>query len=203
MTIEELEKQLAEATEYVKQVLARRWTMKELGAAFEREAEAQRVLAAVKGDEYARPFDIGFVPEAAVSEPAFFQTERSSILTFSAMQEQPDGTREDAGYGLVEIVHCRVSAFGEPNDESLKRHPLYSKGLRAYGVYEIANSAWIKAEIAHERSSLPDVPDTKQSHFIFTFHDSTFQCIASELRAMLIPRPFENVMVEVKKKAEL
>jgi len=199
MHIADLEKELALATEHVEKTLASRESITKRTAAFDRLAKAQRALAAAKGDEYAAPFDIGFVPEAAVSEPTFFETERVSLLAFSAVRQMPDWRREDADYGLVEIVHCFTSAFGTW-DEELRRHPLSSKGLCGYGVYEIVNSGWKK--VLCERGGLyfPGTPGPTQRHFVFTFHDSTFQCIASDLRGVTIPRPFENVLSEVKKR---
>jgi len=200
MDIKDLEKELALANERVKKGQAARESNAKRLDAFDRLAKAQRALAAAKGDEYAVPFDIGFVPEAAVSEPAFFQTERASLLTFSAMRQMPEWRREDAGYGLVEIIYCFASTFGAPGDEDLERDPLYSKGLGAYGVYEIVNSSWKRALCEHGGLYFPGTPSPTQRHFVFTFHDSTFQCIASNLRGITIARPFENVLAEVKKR---
>src|SRR5262249_47171776 len=122
MDIAHLEEQLASARKHLAQVLhagrSADKSQKSL-AAFEAVASAQRALAAAKGEEYAVPYDLGFVPEAAVSAPVLLQNDGGAILTFSAMRQRHDGKREDAGYGIVEIDSCSLTKFGYPNDEAL------------------------------------------------------------------------------------
>lgn len=74
--------------------------------------------------------------------------------------------------------------FGPPNDEAFGGHPLASRGLRPYGVYEVAGSSWIRAlermNAFHPRHSPALFGGLR--HFIFSFHDSTFECVARDLR---------------------
>ena len=196
MNIEKLEEELVKASKQLREVQAERGSTARQLDAFDRLAKAQRALAKAKGEEYAAPYDIGFVPEAAVSEPAFFQTERASLLTFSAVREKANWRREDAGYGLVEIVHCCTSSFGGPGDEDIEKDP-------AYGVFEIVNSRWKRLLSEHGGLYFPGTPGPGQRHFVFTFHDSTFQCIASDLRCMTLEPPFENVLAEVRKRGRM
>jgi len=203
MDIEKLQEELARASDDLRKVQAERGSTARQLDAFDRLANAQRALAKAKGEEYAAPYDIGFVPEAAVSEPRFFQTERASLLTFSAVREKANWRREDAGYGLVEIVHCCTSSFGGPGDEDIEKDPLYAKGLHAYGVFEIVNSRWKRLLSEHGGLYFPGTPGPGQRHFVFTFHDSTFQCIASDLRCMTLEPPFENVLAEVRKRGRM
>src|SRR5262245_3792088 len=197
MNIEKLEEELVKASKQLREVQAERGSTARQLDAFDRLAKAQRALAKAKGEEYAAPYDIGFVPEAAVSEPAFFQTEHASLLTFSAVREKANWRREDAGYGLVEIVHCFTSCFGGPG---IEKDPLYTKGLHAYGVFEIVSSRWKRGLSENGGLYFPGTPGPAQRHFVFTFHDSTFQCIASDLRCMTVELPFENVLVAVRKR---
>ncbi len=70
--------------------------------------------------------------------------------------------------------------FGWPNDDALNGHPLYSRGLSPYDVFEVLNSSWIRS-LERMNSVHPhhDPARFQQlKHFIFTFHDSTFECIA-------------------------
>jgi hypothetical protein len=200
MSIPELEKQLAQAQGKVKQLQGSRAELAEWHAAYESLASAQRALAAAKGEEYAAPHDIGFEPEAAVSEPVLLQTDDAAILTFSAVRVSPDRTREDAGYGIVEIDQCSQTKFGYPNDEALPGHPLYERGLCAYGVYEVRNSSWVRLMTKQNRVAFPNTPDSTQRHFIFTFHDNTFECVARGLRASLSARPYAEIFEEVRKR---
>lgn len=174
--------------------------LKEISAAFEEVAVAERSLAAAKGEEHAVPYDIGWVPEAAVSEPVLLQTEYSVFLTFSAFSHSLHGGRADVGYGIVEFDSCSLTMFGYPNDEAITGHPLYEKGLRAYGIYEVRNSSWVKLKTEQNRIAFPNTPDSTQRHFIFTFHDSSFECIASGLRATLSTKPYSEIFEDVRRR---
>jgi hypothetical protein len=201
--IPHLEEQLASAKEHLAQVLHAGCSadkLQESLAAFEAVASAQRALAAAKGEEYAVPYDLGFLPEAAVSEPVLLQNDGGAILTFSAVRERQDGKREDAGYGIVEIVSYSLTKFGYPNDEALAGHPLYDRGLRAYGVFEVHNSSWIKMKTQQNRVAFPNTPESTQRHFVFAFHDNTFECIARGLRASLSTKPYPEIFEDITKR---
>lgn len=203
MEIHDLEQQLASAQEHLAKVrnagLATAGEQETLNA-FEAVTLAQRALAAAKGEEYAVPYDIGFVPEAAVSEAVLLQTEDGAVLSFSAMRPQPNGKRADAGYGIVEIDRCSLTKFGYPNDEALPGHPLHEKGLDAYGVFEVHNSSWVKLITQQNRVAFPKTPESKQRHFIITFHDCTFECIARELKASTSTKRYAEVFEEMRKR---
>ncbi|MEO0249953.1 MAG: hypothetical protein ABIN58_10590 [candidate division WOR-3 bacterium] len=140
MNIPELERQLQKAQDRLKQVLkSGRGGHGEYKAAFDDVAAAQRALAAAKGEEYAMLYDIGFVPEAAVSGPVLLQTDYVTILTFNAVREMPDGKRHDAGHGIIEVEHCTITKFGYRNDEALYSHTNSAKGMRGNSVIEVMN----------------------------------------------------------------
>ena len=202
MEIHDLEQQLASAQAHLKKVLKAGLDPNRLQVhfdAFEAVASAQRALAAAKGEEYAVPYDIGFEPEAAVSEAVLLQTEDGAVLSFSAVRPQPNGKRADAGYGIVEIDRCSLTKFGYPNDEALPGHPLHEKGLGAYGVYEVHNSSWVKLMTQQNRVAFPKTPDSKQRHFIITFHDCTFECIARDLKASTSTKRYAEIFDEMRK----
>lgn len=70
--------------------------------------------------------------------------------------------------------------FGPPSDEIFERRPLASRGLKPYSVFEVKSSPWIRS-LVHMNSVHPrHDPDrfADERHFIFTFRDSTFECIA-------------------------
>ncbi len=199
MTIEELEQQLARAEELLKAMDG--YTLLNVRLqGFEDVSQAQRELAAAKGEEYATPYDIGVTPEAAVSGPVVLQTDYNVILTFNAMKEKPDGYREDAGTAIVEFKRCIITKFGYPNDEARWGHPLGDKGLGAYGVYEIMNSTWIRQLTDFNRIRFPNTPDSDQRHFMFTFHDSTFECIADGMEVRVSDEPYEQIFAYMSKR---
>jgi hypothetical protein len=131
--------------------------------------------------------DIGVTPEAAVSGAVLLQTEERACLMFNAMRDTarpfPQGGfyKEDAGLAIVELVWCSITKFGYPNDEAWSHIPR-TKGL-AYGVFEVLNSSWIAELTRLNRFGFPNTPESENKrHFLFLFHDSSFECIARELR---------------------
>ena len=73
--------------------------------------------------------------------------------------------------------------FGPPNEDAISGHPLSSRGLYAGGVFRVDQSSLVR-ELGRMNSVYsghdPKVFDTF-SHFIFTFHDSTFECVAESM----------------------
>lgn len=70
--------------------------------------------------------------------------------------------------------------FGPPNDEAFAGHPLASRGLLPYGIFRIDQSSWIE-ELRKRNSVHPSHSDTRYEryrHYIFTFHDSIFECVS-------------------------
>jgi hypothetical protein len=106
---------------------------------------------------------------------------------------------------LVAIVQFRLAKahmFGPPNDESFAGHPLAARGLTPYAVFEVHQSSWLRR--LENMNSVHRLHDKERflarwHHFVFGFHDSTFECIAErfsfqELRGSLrsvMPRMLE------------
>jgi hypothetical protein len=141
--------------------------------------------------------DIGVTPEAAVSGAVLLQSEVSAYLLFNAMRNtskpSPSGGyyKEDAGIAAVQLVLCSITKFGYPNDEAWSQIPR-TRNL-GYGVFEVQNSAW-KAELLRlNKYAFPDTKESNRRHFLFLFHDSSFECIAQELKVQVMPRPFHEV----------
>ncbi len=111
---------------------------------------------------------------AVVPEPQIHANDRSLNLCYL--------TSEDKTV-VVQFPLCIYMMFGAPNDEALGGHPLWSRGLKFYAVHEVLNSSLIK--MLEERNSFHDRHDQKsylenKKHYIFTFHDSTLECVVDE-----------------------
>ena len=81
---------------------------------------------------------------------------------------------------LVAFIRPRAHFFGPPNDEAFSGHPLAARGLHPYGAFEIHGSSWIR-RLAQRNSVHPQhraASFETLRHFIFAFHDSTFECVA-------------------------
>ena len=96
-----------------------------------------------------------------------------------------DINSEGESVAIVNFNLIYSHLFGPPNDEAISGHPLYNRGLEPYSAFEIKNSSWIK-ELGKMNSVHPQYNKEKflknKRHFIFTFHDSIFECIAKDFQ---------------------
>lgn len=81
---------------------------------------------------------------------------------------------------LVEFTHSIAHMFGPPNDEAFSGHPLASRGVGPYRVHEVHHSSWIRRLERMNAVHPCHRPEqfARYRHFIFAFHDTTFECIA-------------------------
>jgi hypothetical protein len=105
---------------------------------------------------------------------------------FAGTNERPAAVTSAAD-GQIVIVRFDAFAhfFGPPNDEAFSGHPLASRGLHCYSVSEVTNSSWIRK--LERMNSVHPSHDRNwflkgKRHFIISFHDSTFECIARKYR---------------------
>jgi hypothetical protein len=90
----------------------------------------------------------------------------------------PTGASERVA--IVRFERCYAHMFGPPNDEAFHGHPLASRGLHAYAAFEVRHSSWIR-RLERMNSVHPNHRPDKfcdRHHFIFAFHDTTFECVA-------------------------
>jgi len=86
----------------------------------------------------------------------------------------------ESQYAVLSFDHCYAQKFGPPNDETIEGHNLYKYGLQPYDSFKVKNSPWIK-DLKKINKVHPNYDSKKfkqYNHFIWTFHDSTFECIA-------------------------
>jgi len=107
---------------------------------------------------------------APVSEPRVLADDTKLSLMYSITGDR---------YAVVRFPLCTYFAFGAPNDEALGGHPLARVGLRHYAVHEVHGSALIQelerrnsVHLRHDRASY-----LNRRHFVFTFQDSTLECV--------------------------
>jgi hypothetical protein len=79
--------------------------------------------------------------------------------------------------------------FGPPNDEAFSGHPLASRGLHPYAVFEVRVSSCIRK--LERMNSVHPFHNRERflegcRHFVFAFHDSTFECIADRFEVEMI-----------------
>lgn len=152
--------------------------------------------------------EIDNLPQSSVGAPIpTVVASESSVLLIYYLQETPDDwdgqtvkmISSDSFEPLIIIKfkRCTVHMFGPPNDESFSGHPLASRGLGSYSVYEVVNSSWIrtleKMNSVHSNHNKARYMEGKK-HFIFSFHDSTFECIAREFEIEVTVGTIKNMI---------
>lgn len=110
---------------------------------------------------------------------AYYLEEREEGWDGSAVRVV-DEHSEGEPCALVHFAHAAAHMFGPPNDEAFAGHPLTARGLKPYAVFEVMNSSWVRTlermNSAHPHHRPEQFADYK--HFVFTFHDSVFECVA-------------------------
>lgn len=84
---------------------------------------------------------------------------------------------------IIRFPMCSHVIFGQSNDEALAGHPLYERGLTFYSVHEVRNSSLV--DLLERRNSVHPSHDRAffvrdMKHYIFTFQDSTLECVVIE-----------------------
>ena len=150
-------------------------------------------------DHKDRVIPITDIPQSSVGAPIpiVLSDEFVTVVSFyiGTTTEGRDGTRvsvvsadaERETVALVRFSICYASFFGPPNDEAFAGHPLASRGLTPYAAFLIEDSSWIR-QLERMNSVHPyHKPERYQAsnHYILSFHDSTFECVADGYRTEL------------------
>ena len=126
-------------------------------------------------DKDTRVIELSDLPaqSAGAPMPRVFATDNDVILAYETAPAGDD-------IAILGFVNPRAHSFGSPNDEALSGHPLYHLGLRAYGNFEVLGSPW--ARELERRNRVHPRHDASRfealRHFVFTFHDRMFECLA-------------------------
>lgn len=160
-------------------------------AAIEELHEAERKLAAARGEPWAEPLDLGVSWSAGAPLPHLLSNGSTAVLICLAAKNDPnwDGTyttvvsaTDPEPAALLEFTFsgCQSAMLGGPNDEVLHGHPLYGRGLGAYGAYTVHNSSWIRDQeaINATHSMHRGGWHERLTHYFFGFHDEMFEAIA-------------------------
>lgn len=161
-------------------------------------------------DEKDKVIELQNVPQSCTGAPMpiVLSDEQKVLLAYLLQQDRIDwdtATVEDLEKDSVVVIKFNnylSFMFGMPNDEALDGHPLYLRGLSPYAAHKIENSSWLRKlermNSVHERHN----PESfeKYKHFIFVFHDSTFECIAESFEVSIHEGSIESVANEMQKK---
>jgi hypothetical protein len=125
-------------------------------------------------------------PDVGAPVPVLVADEDRVALAYVA---RPTQSSDDESIAVAEFVRPYAHMFGPPNDEAFEGHPLAGRGLEPHGVFRIEDSSWLRGleqmNSVHEHHSAEAF--AQLAHYVFAFHDSTFECIAAHVDITVHP----------------
>ena len=117
-------------------------------------------------------------PAADAADPFIVASDCRVILTYPIAESDFERfgpfDPDDDPFCAVLFSDTVFHRLGPPGDTDLAIHPLAAQGLCSYSAHEVVNSS-LCAEIAAASAIAP-----AQHHFVITFLESTFECVASD-----------------------
>lgn len=149
-----------------------------------------------------RPRELSALPQSSVGAPcpmlladehslriAYYLEEDRLAPEWSQSPVQPpaaDDSDELCAVATFRMVYAHM--FGPPNDEAFSGHPLAARGLCPYAAFEVEHSSWLHS-LERMNSVHPyHKPErfARYKHFILSFHDTTFECLAESFSVSLM-----------------
>lgn len=134
-------------------------------------------------------------PQSSVGAPLplVLQVEDRCLLGFYVQRPTPFVDPESTAEPVVVVQFDlpKATYFGAPNDEAFAGHPLAARGMRPYGAFEVRDSSWVRSLERMNSVHPRHAPETFRSlrHYVFAFHDSTFECVARGVSWSVHPGP--------------
>jgi hypothetical protein len=214
VSIERLERNLEDAQKRADEAVSRLSTggveaSNQFSAALEAQLEAERALAAARGEEQAVPFDLGVRWSGGAPLPHLLSSGHRTFVAFYLDEPDPDwdGTyvhvidptdEAPASLGVAEFMRCSAVKLGPPNDEVLRGHRLYGRGLDGYGAYVVENSRWVaelmEVNSVHDQYRAENWADAR--HFLFVFHDETVEAVARDVEVKMFRESMPALLVQ-------
>lgn len=106
---------------------------------------------------------------------AFYASKESTLFE---LQER--NTVYDTGIFALKFKTYLKYTFGLPGNETIQGHPYSKLGMKPFSFYELRNSVLIKELQKIEKVHPSYNPEKWEmyKHYILTFHDNMFECIA-------------------------
>lgn len=171
--------------------------------------DAERRLAAARGEQWAEPIDLGVTWDAGAPLPHFLSNGSVGVLICRASVPDPhwDGTSvrivspadsQPADLLQFTFVGCHSAKFGGPNDEVLHGHPLSGRGLDGYGPHVVHNSVWLAEEerINSAHDFHRPAAYAALQHYFFVFHDEMFEALAADVHAEIMHGKLADHLVQ-------
>jgi len=151
-------------------------------------------------DENDRVVELDGIPKPVTGAPEPIVVADEQAVVVSYVSEYPEPSNDTPTFCSVRFHLAHTHLFGAPNDEALEGHPLWNRGLGFYGVFRVDQSSLIRRlavmNSVHRQHSYSTFDEL--AHYIFTFHDSTFECVARSyetvVETMAWDRRYEQVV---------
>lgn len=173
----------------------------------------ERKLAKLKGEPYAVPCDFPVKWDIGAPLPHLLCNDFNAFLIFYVSKSDPnwDGTyvnvvdpKSDEKFDLCLVSFERsISAkLGHPNEDVQDGHPLSGRGLDGYTAQIVKNSSWLHEMAKTNSVHAYDNPEFWQqlNHYIFWFHDTTFECVAKSYNVEVTSESMPNLLNRVCKR---
>jgi len=160
-----------------------------------------------RGLQVMRRYEIGCLPSPSVDAATLLQNEEGAFLIFFAIEP----TGKALGVAVLKCAGCSATRLGYPNDEGLREHQLWAKGLAEldYPIVELAESSWaeqVRDEATRTRRRIWGAqentafahPVRTSRHFLISFNEHTFECLASDLEVIGFHPTFEQAFDSVR-----
>ena len=158
-----------------------------------------------------RPKELASLPQSCIGAPcpmllvgehrlrlAYYLEEGRLPPEWAAVSVRPEAMNDSNDLcAVVEFARPYAHMFGPPNDEAFTGHPLASRGLAPYAVFEVEYSSWLR-QLERMNSVHPYHRPEQFSifkHFVFAFHDTTFECIAESFEIKLARGSVRSVLL--------
>ncbi|MBW0445473.1 hypothetical protein EN871_02670 [bacterium M00.F.Ca.ET.228.01.1.1] len=117
-------------------------------------------------------------PAADAAEPFIVASDRRVIVAYPIAESDferfgPFDPHDDP-FCAVLFPDAVFHRLGPPGERDLQIHPLASNGLTAYCAHEVIHSSLV------DELSTVSLPELGKRHFVITFMESTFECVASD-----------------------
>lgn len=123
---------------------------------------------------------LNYVPRSAIdaAEPFVVANERRVAVAYRIEEAEFERfgpfAEDDDPFCVVLFSEAAFHQFGLPNDDDLDAHPLAQRGLRRYFAHEIEHSSLVSDSWGQTASA------EGWRHFLLTFQDSTYECVAAD-----------------------
>lgn len=125
-------------------------------------------------------------PDPGAPEPPVVAKEHILALSYWVRDERHNRPTK-APLGIVRFDRVHMVLFGPPNDEAIAGHPLSGRGLYPYGIFRVDRSSLVRRLERMNAIHRCHDPERFEAliHYIFTFHDSTFECVAESFESRI------------------